>query len=197
MYRIESHIDTDSPEFQENRARMKDLVAELQERLAEVKKGGPPKAIDKHKARGKLTVRERLDRLLDRNTPFLELSALCAYGLHKNEAPCAGIVTGIGVIHGKEVLIVAYVNAAALNYTLEHGVAAFWSTSRDKLWVKGETSGDTLQLVEVRVNCEQNSLVYLVKPLGEGACHTKCADGTARQSCYYRRIKDWKLEHVE
>jgi phosphoribosyl-AMP cyclohydrolase len=97
----------------------------------------------------------------------------------------------------KEVLIVAYVNETALNYTLEHGVAAFWSTSRNKLWVKGETSGDTLQLVEVRVNCEQNSLVYIVRPLGEGACHTKCADGTARRSCYYRRIKDWKLEHVE
>jgi phosphoribosyl-AMP cyclohydrolase len=97
----------------------------------------------------------------------------------------------------KQVLIVAYVNEKALEYTLKHGVAAFWSTSRGKLWVKGETSGDTLQLVEVRVNCEQNSLVYIVKPLGEGACHTKCADGTARRSCYYRRIKDGKLELVE
>lgn len=97
----------------------------------------------------------------------------------------------------KEVLVVAYADEKALKYTLEHGVAAFWSTSRDELWVKGETSGDTLQLVEVRVNCEQNSLVYLVKPLGEGACHTKNADGTSRHSCYYRRIKDWKLEHVE
>jgi phosphoribosyl-AMP cyclohydrolase len=97
----------------------------------------------------------------------------------------------------KEVLIVAYVNEVALKYTLEHGVAAFWSTSRNKLWVKGETSGDTLKLVEVRVNCEQNSLVYIVRPLGEGACHTKCADGTARRSCYYRRIKDGNLELVE
>jgi phosphoribosyl-AMP cyclohydrolase len=97
----------------------------------------------------------------------------------------------------KEVLIVAYVNEAALNYTLEHGVAAFWSTSRNKLWVKGETSGDTLELVEMRVNCEQNSLVYIVRLLGEGACHTKCADGTSRRSCYYRRIKDGKLELVE
>ena len=107
MYRIESHIDTNSSEFRENQEHMKGLVAELTERLAEVKKGGPPKAIEKHKARGKLTVRERLDRLLDKNTPFLELSPLCAYGLYKNEAPCAGIVTGIGVVHGKEVLIVA------------------------------------------------------------------------------------------
>ncbi len=97
----------------------------------------------------------------------------------------------------KEVLIVAYANEMALKYTLEHGVAAFWSTSRDELWVKGATSGDTLQLVEVRVNCEQNSLLYLIRLLGEGACHTKCADGTSRRSCYYRRIKDGKLEFVE
>jgi phosphoribosyl-AMP cyclohydrolase len=114
-------------------------------------------------------------------------------------AQCGEAVVPVAVQDAdtKEVLIVAYVNETALNYTLEHGVAAFWSTSRNKLWVKGETSGDTLQLVEVRVNCEQNSLVYIVRPLGEGACHTKCADGTARRSCYYRRIKDWKLEHAE
>ena len=60
----------------------------------------------------------------------------------------------------KEVLIVAYANETALKYTLEQGVAAFWSTSRDELWVKGATSGDTLELVEVRVNCEQNSLLH-------------------------------------
>lgn len=97
----------------------------------------------------------------------------------------------------KEVLIVAYVNEIAFKYALEHGVAAFWSTSRNELWVKGETSGDTLQLVEVRVNCEQNSLVYLVKPLGEGACHTKDTNGKSRCSCYYRRIEGGKLEFVE
>lgn len=94
----------------------------------------------------------------------------------------------------KEVLIVAYANQTALDYSLEHGVAAFWSTSRDELWVKGATSGDTLELVEVRVNCEQNSLLYLVRPLGQGACHTKGADGKARPSCYYRRIRDGQLE---
>jgi phosphoribosyl-AMP cyclohydrolase len=97
----------------------------------------------------------------------------------------------------KEVLIVAYVNDVALDYTLEHGVAAFWSTSRDVLWVKGETSGDTLEIVEVRVNCEQNSLVYIVNPLGEGACHTKGPDGRSRCGCYYRRIADGSLEFVE
>ena len=89
----------------------------------------------------------------------------------------------------KEVLIVAYVNREALDYTLSHGVAAFWSTSRNELWVKGATSGDTLELVDVRVNCEQNSLLYIVRPLGAGACHTKGADGMARTGCYYRRIE--------
>ncbi len=89
----------------------------------------------------------------------------------------------------REVLILAYVNQEALAYTLSHGVAAFWSTSRNELWVKGASSGDTLELVDVRVNCEQNSLLYLVRPLGAGACHTKDAGGRARCGCYYRRIE--------
>jgi len=96
----------------------------------------------------------------------------------------------------REVLYIAYVNRAALTYTLEHGVAAFWSTSRNELWVKGKTSGETLEVVEVRVNCEQNSLLYIVRPLGEGACHTKGPDGKSRSGCYYRRIKDGALEFV-
>jgi phosphoribosyl-AMP cyclohydrolase len=97
----------------------------------------------------------------------------------------------------REVLIIAYVNEAALRYTMEHGVAAFWSTSRNELWVKGATSGDTLQIVEMRVNCEQNSLLYLVRPLGKGACHTKDAAGKTRSSCYYRRIVGDHLEFAD
>jgi phosphoribosyl-AMP cyclohydrolase len=96
-----------------------------------------------------------------------------------------------------EVLIVAYANDEAVRYTIAHGVAAFWSTSRDELWVKGATSGDTLAIVEIRVNCEQNSLLYLVRPQGQGACHTRGADGRARKSCYYRRIVDGRLEFIE
>lgn len=95
-----------------------------------------------------------------------------------------------------ELLIIAYANREALDYTLAHGVAAFWSTSRDELWVKGATSGDTLQIVEVRVNCEQNSLLYRVRPLGKGACHTKDASGATRPSCYYRRLVGDRLEHI-
>ena len=97
----------------------------------------------------------------------------------------------------QEVLIVAYANRQALDYSLEHGIAAFWSTSRNELWVKGATSGDSLRLVEVRVNCEQNSLLYLVRPLGKGACHTKTSQGDTRASCYYRRIVDGQLEFID
>jgi phosphoribosyl-AMP cyclohydrolase len=97
----------------------------------------------------------------------------------------------------KEVLVVAYVNRSALDYTLENEVATFWSTSRNELWIKGATSGDYLDLVEVRVNCEQNSLLYLVRPRGEGACHTKGEDGKARAGCYYRRLADGQLAWVE
>lgn len=87
-----------------------------------------------------------------------------------------------------EVLIVAYANQEALNATLERGEAVFYSTSRNEIWHKGATSGDTLAIVEVRVNCEQNSLLYRVRPNGQGSCHTKGADGTARAGCYYRAI---------
>lgn len=95
-----------------------------------------------------------------------------------------------------QVIMVAYANRQALDYTLEHGIAAFWSTSRHELWVKGATSGDTLQIIEVRVNCEQNSLLYLVKPLCHGACHTRGADGATRRTCYYRRIENGYLAHI-
>ena len=96
----------------------------------------------------------------------------------------------------KEVLILAYANEQALDYTLKSGTAAFWSTSRKELWVKGSASGDTLELVEIRLNCEQNSLLYLVRPRGRGACHTKDETGTPRRTCYYRRLRNGKLEHL-
>ena len=96
-----------------------------------------------------------------------------------------------------QVLVVAYANRQALDYTLVNRVAAFWSTSRDELWIKGATSGDMLELVEVRVNCEQNSLLYLVRLLGEGVCHTKDSGGCARGSCYYRRIEGDGLQFID
>jgi phosphoribosyl-AMP cyclohydrolase len=87
-----------------------------------------------------------------------------------------------------EVLFVGYANDEALGASLERRSAVLWSTSRNELWHKGATSGDTLDLVEVRVNCEQNSLLYRVRPTTGGACHTRSADGRARPGCYYRRL---------
>jgi phosphoribosyl-AMP cyclohydrolase len=98
----------------------------------------------------------------------------------------------------KEVLILSFANKEAFNETMKSGYATYWSRSRNELWKKGMTSGDMLQIKEVRVNCEQNSLLYLVKPLGEGACHAKKKNGKAHTGCYYRRINaDQTLEWVE
>ncbi len=93
-----------------------------------------------------------------------------------------------------EVLILGYVNKLALQTALREKKATFWSTSRNELWIKGLTSGDFLELIEVRVNCEQNSILYKVRPAGQGACHTK-ENGRARSGCYYRRLRaDGTLE---
>ena len=96
-----------SDAFEERRARMEELVAELRERTAQVARGGGEKALEKHRSRGKLTARERIDRLCDPDTAFLELSALAAWELYDGQAPGAGIVTGIGVIEGRECVLVA------------------------------------------------------------------------------------------
>ncbi len=96
------------------------------------------------------------------------------------------------------VLITGYVNQQALDYALKEKVATLWSTSRNELWIKGKTSGEYLDLVEIRVNCEQNSILYLVKVRGQGACHTKKSDGSPRYGCYYRRIdRQGCLEIIE
>ena len=87
----------------------------------------------------------------------------------------------------REVILVAYTNEEAFAKSRETRIATFWSTSRNELWIKGKTSGHFFELVEIRVNCEQNSLVYLVRPKGEGICHTHNANGKAR-NCFYRRF---------
>jgi phosphoribosyl-AMP cyclohydrolase len=88
-----------------------------------------------------------------------------------------------------DVLFVGYANRLALAETLRLRQAVLWSTSRNELWHKGATSGDWLDLVEVRVNCEQNSLLYRVRPRA-GVCHTKDAGGNTRHGCYYRELVD-------
>ncbi len=90
-------------------------------------------------------------------------------------------------IDTNEVILVAYVNEEALKVSIETKTATFWSTSRNELWVKGATSGATFDLLEVAVNCEQNSLLYKVRPRNGGICHTKNESGAPR-NCYYRSL---------
>ncbi len=120
------------------------------------------------------------------------------FGKLQRAAACgAGLVpVAVQDADSGEVLIVAYANEEALNYARRERVAAFWSTSRNELWVKGATSGNVLELVEIRVNCEQNSLLYRVRPKGQGACHTRDATGRVRSGCYYRRLVGDRLEPV-
>src|SRR5262245_4929405 len=107
MDRLESHVDASSAEFRKNHERMAALVAELRERNARVKLGGGEKYLQRHRDQGKLPVRDRIERLLDPGAPFLELSPLAAWDLYDGDAPSAGIVTGIGRVSGREVLVVA------------------------------------------------------------------------------------------
>ena len=104
---LETHVDVNSELFRSNAARMTELTAELRDRIAVVKQGGGPKYVERHRAQRKLPVRERIDKLLDEGSPFLELSPLAAWDLYDNEAPAAGIVTGVGRVSDREVLIVA------------------------------------------------------------------------------------------
>jgi phosphoribosyl-AMP cyclohydrolase len=97
----------------------------------------------------------------------------------------------------KDVLILAYINLKAFEETLRSGYATFFSRSRQEIWKKGETSGDYLRIDEIRINCEQNSLLFLVTPEGKGACHAKTSEGRPFPSCYYRRIKDGLLEFID
>src|SRR2546428_9645717 len=90
-----------------NRETMQRLVDDLHSKLETVKKGGGEAAVKRHKERGKMFVRERIEALLDPDTPFLETSALAANGMYNDEAPAAGMVTGIGVIQGRQAMIVA------------------------------------------------------------------------------------------
>jgi acetyl-CoA carboxylase carboxyltransferase component len=104
---LQTRVDRAAPAFAERRARMEALVAELRGRLAQVAGGGPPEAVERHRARGKLPVRERLERLLDPDSAFLELGALAAWDCYGGDAPSAGILTGIGSIEGRECAVVA------------------------------------------------------------------------------------------
>lgn len=104
---IKSRISTQSSAFQTNMQHHQRLAAQLRERVQHVARGGDEKAVAKQRERGKLLPRERINMLVDANTPFLELSTLAAWGQHQNQVPSAGLVTGIGVVAGRECMIVA------------------------------------------------------------------------------------------
>jgi acetyl-CoA carboxylase carboxyltransferase component len=104
---LTSQLDRDAEQFARRRERMEQLVAELRERTAQVAAGGGEAAMERHRSRGKLPARERVDRLVDPGSAFLELNALAAWDMYGGDAPSAGIVTGIGVVEGRECVIVA------------------------------------------------------------------------------------------
>lgn len=108
--------------------------------------------------------------------------------LAKAAAACDALVpVAVQNAETDEVILVAYTNEVAFRKSLEKRRAIFWSTSRNELWEKGKSSGNSFLLVEVLVNCEQNSLLYRVKPEHDNICHTSNKSGKAR-NCFYRRL---------
>jgi acetyl-CoA carboxylase carboxyltransferase component len=107
MHVIDTRVRPDSQAFRDNASRMTGLVAELGARLSVAREGGGRRALERHQAQGKLPARERVARLLDPGSPLLELSPLAAWEMYDGEAPAAGLVTGIGRVHSRDVLIVA------------------------------------------------------------------------------------------
>lgn len=106
----------------------------------------------------------------------------------KIAAKCSDVIpVAVQNADTNEIILIAYVNELALESAIQTRTAVFWSTSRNELWEKGKTSGETFELLEVYVNCEQNSLVFKVRPRRGGICHTKNCKGEPR-NCYYRRL---------
>ena len=114
-------------------------------------------------------------------------------------AQCPGVLpVAVQNVDTREVILVAYINRLALDKSIETRTLVLWSTSRNELWEKGKTSGETFDVLEIRVNCEQNSLLMIVRPKRGGICHTKNQAGQPR-NCYYRRLKmeNGMLENLE
>jgi phosphoribosyl-AMP cyclohydrolase len=132
-----------------------------------------------------------MNQLEEGNALQLDFSKLA-----KASSKCPDIIpVAVQNIDTKEVILVAYTNLQALKLAFQTRTAVFWSTSRNELWEKGKTSGEVFELLEAYVNCEQNSLLYKVRPKKGGICHTKNRKDQAR-NCYYRRINLDTLELV-
>lgn len=121
---------------------------------------------------------------IKQQTPSIEETATFTPQFdEKGLIPCITVSKRSG-----KVLMMAYMNAEALQKTTETGEAHYWSRSRNKLWKKGETSGQIQKVTEIRTDCDQDTLLITVEtPAPETACHT------GRQSCFYRTLKDGKL----
>jgi len=115
-------------------------------------------------------------------------------------ASCGGVLP-VAVQHADtgELLMIAYTNAEAFHRAVTSRRLILWSTSRNELWEKGRTSGETFDLAEVLVNCEQNALLYRVRPRRGGLCHTRTSAGVPRAGCFYRRLNldTGRLENIE
>jgi phosphoribosyl-AMP cyclohydrolase len=135
------------------------------------------------RAQGTIAAVNELEEGTGLGLDFGKLASVAAGGAHV-------VPTVLQDADSGEVLFIGYVNEEALRTSLREKIAVLWSTSRNELWRKGATSGDVLELAEIRVNCEQNSLLYLVRRTTGGACHTLAESGSARPSCYYRMITD-------
>ena len=98
-----------------------------------------------------------------------------------------------------QILMLASINEEAFQKTLETKLATFWSTSRDKLWTKGESSGDLLRINNILIDCDQDAIVYQVTLLGNGVCHTFDVNGNHRKACFYRELNigQNKLQFIE
>ncbi|MBQ7721731.1 MAG: phosphoribosyl-AMP cyclohydrolase [Kiritimatiellae bacterium] len=108
--------------------------------------------------------------------------------LAKAAAACPDVIpVAVQNADTKEVILIAYTNELAMKETFRMRTLTLWSTSRNEFWVKGKTSGETFEVLEAYVNCEQNSLLYIARPRRGGICHTKNSKGEPR-NCYYRRI---------
>ena len=124
-----------------------------------------------------------MNQLEEGSTLQLDFSKLA-----KATEKCPDVIpVAVQDIDTSEVILVAYTNEQALKLAIKSRTAVFWSTSRNELWEKGKTSGETFDLLEIYVNCEQNSLLYKVRPRRGGICHTKNCRGEAR-NCYYRKL---------
>ena len=119
--------------------------------------------------------------------------------LAKAAAACPTVIpVAVQNADTKEVILIAYTNELAMKETFRTRTLTLWSTSRNEFWIKGKTSGETFEVLEAYVNCEQNSLLYIARPRRGGICHTKNKDGKPR-NCYYRRIdfETLKLTNVD